>query len=109
MTDYTSTEHSYSLRLYLSHPAQVSAEAIEYLRMVCEKRLPLPALVEIIDLSRDPERLVRDHVVATPMLVKLSPPPVQKIIGNLGEMAKIAQVLGIEGDTLWQNGDDLRL
>jgi circadian clock protein KaiB len=108
MNHFMPPEPSYSMRLYLANQSQVPAQAIEYLKMICEKLLPGPAQVEVIDLSKDPDREERDGVVATPMLVKLSPPPVQKIIGNLGEMTKITQILGLEGDYLWRNGDDLK-
>ena len=44
---------------------------------------------------RDPRRVLSDSIQATPTLIKLSPAPVRKIIGDLGEEAKVLFALGL--------------
>ncbi len=49
-----------------------------------------------MDLLQDPRRVLNDHILATPTLIKLSPAPVRKIIGDLGEEAKVLLALGLQ-------------
>ena len=44
--------------------------------------------LEVVDLRQHPERAVKDAVVVTPTLVKLSPPPRAMLIGGLADIAK---------------------
>jgi circadian clock protein KaiB len=52
-----------------------------------------------VDILEDPRRVLSDHIVATPTLIKLSPAPVRKIIGDLGEEAKVLLALGLQQRT----------
>jgi len=45
---------------------------------------------------RDPQKALVDEVLLTPTLVKLSPKPVRKIIGNLNDMAAVLKAIGLE-------------
>ena len=49
-----------------------------------------------MDLLQDPRRVLNDHILATPTLIKLSPVPIRKIIGDLGEEAKVLLALGLQ-------------
>ena len=76
-----------------------SARAIANLSAICKNHLPDNHQIEIVDLLEDPRRVLSDHVVATPTLIKLSPAPVRKIIGDLGEEAKVLLALGLQQRT----------
>jgi circadian clock protein KaiB len=52
-----------------------------------------PDDVEIVDVLRAPERGLRDGVLVTPMLVRLTPPPERRILGNLSDRATLLGVL----------------
>lgn len=52
-----------------------------------------PDDVEIIDVLRAPERGLRDGVFVTPMLVRVSPGPERRILGNLSDPAVLDGVL----------------
>jgi circadian clock protein KaiB len=73
-----------------------SARAIANLSAICKNHLPDNHQIEIVDLLQDPRRVLSDHIVATPTLIKLSPAPVRKIIGDLGEEAKVLLALGLQ-------------
>src|SRR5260370_40290566 len=78
---------NFVFRLYVVDEGPSSARAIANLSAICEKHLPDNHQIEIVDLLQDP-RLLSDTILATPTLIKLSPAPVRKIIGDLGEEAK---------------------
>ena len=66
---------------------------------LCKKHLPDNHQIEIVDLLQDPRRVLSDKIVATPTLIKVSPAPVQKIIGDLSEEAKVLLALGLQQGT----------
>jgi circadian clock protein KaiC len=83
-------------RLYVVNEGPGSARAIANLSAICKTHLPDNHQIEIVDLLQDPRRVLTDKIVATPTLIKLSPAPVQKIIGDLSEEAKVLLALGLQ-------------
>ena len=83
-------------RLYVIDEGPGSARAIANLSAICRNHLPDNHQIEIVDLLQDPRRVLNDHILATPTLIKLSPVPVRKIIGDLGEEAKVLLALGLQ-------------
>ena len=83
-------------RLYVVDEGPSSVRAIANLSAICKKHLPDNHQIEIVDLLQDPRRVLTDSIQATPTLVKLSPAPVRKIIGDLGEEAKVLFALGLQ-------------
>ena len=83
-------------RLYVVDEGPSSARAIANLSAICKNHLPDNHQIEIVDLLQDPRRVLSDHILATPTLIKLSPAPVRKIIGDLGEEAKVLLALGLQ-------------
>ena len=83
-------------RLYVVDEGPSSARAIANLSAICKNHLPDNHQIEIVDLLQDPRRVLNDHILATPTLIKLSPAPVRKIIGDLGEEAKVLLALGLQ-------------
>jgi anti-anti-sigma regulatory factor len=88
-------------RLYVVDEGPGSARAIANLSAICKNHLPDNHQIEIVDLLQDPRRVLSDHILATPTLIKLSPAPVRKIIGDLGEEAKVLLALGLQQRTTW--------
>jgi circadian clock protein KaiB len=86
------------LRLYVAGRAPNSARAIMNLNSLCLEHFSDPYEIEIIDVLENPTLAIADHILATPTLVKVSPPPVQKIIGNLSEKSKVLMLLGLKED-----------
>jgi len=78
-----------------------SARAIANLSAICKNHLPDNHQIEIVDLLQDPRRVLSDSIQATPTLIKLSPAPVRKIIGDLSEEAKVLFALGLQQRTTW--------
>jgi circadian clock protein KaiB len=89
-----------SLRLYIAGRGPNSVRAIANLRAILQKHLALQHRLEIVDVLEQPERSLKDGVLVTPMLLKLSPEPKLKIIGDLSETANVLLALGIEDHLL---------
>ena len=53
------------------------------------------AEIKIIDLSEAPEDAISERVIATPTLVKVTPPPKRQIIGDLSDLERAVVSLGL--------------
>ena len=51
--------------------------------------------VEVVDVVERPELAERAGIVATPVLVRVSPLPRRSVIGDLGDLQAVADVLGL--------------
>lgn len=85
----------YRLRLYIAGSNLNSARAIEYVRGLCDALKPSVCNYEVIDLYQQPGLAKRDNVVAAPALVKIFPPPLRIFVGDLSDLGKVLNGLGI--------------
>jgi circadian clock protein KaiB len=90
-------EAHFKFRLYVAGDGPHSTQAIANLRALCHERLPERYEIEIVDVLRDPQRALDDHVMLTPMLVKLSPVPIRRIVGSLSRLEPVLEALGLTG------------
>jgi circadian clock protein KaiB len=85
----------FKFRLYVAGSSPNSAKAIANLRALCNEILQNRHEIEVVDVLKEPHRALKDGVLLTPMLVKLSPAPVSKIIGSLNDRQPVLQALGL--------------
>lgn len=84
------------LRLYVAGAAPNSLLAESNLRRLLQAS-GVGGSLEIIDCLAEPLRALRDGILVTPTLVRVSPQPEHTIIGTLNDAAKLGAALGIEG------------
>ena len=85
----------FKFRLYLVGDTQNSILAFVNLSALCKARLPSRFKIEVVDVLREPKRALTDGIFMTPTLIKLAPSPVQKVVGTLSDLDRIAEVLGL--------------
>jgi circadian clock protein KaiB len=90
----------YVLRLYVTGSTARSARAIETAREICDTHLKGRHELEIVDLYQCPEAAARAQIIAAPTLVKLSPDPLRRIIGDLSDRQRVLASLGLDVRTL---------
>lgn len=83
------------LRLYVAGNTRNSSQAIANLDALRASHLDARCEVEVIDVTRHPRRALDDGVLMTPMLVKVSPAPVRRIVGTLSEARIVLEALGV--------------
>ena len=81
------------LRLYIAGNAPNSVRAIANARAICEQHFTAAHQLEIVDLLLHPLRALADGIIVTPTLVRLSPTPVLRVIGNLSDAAQVLLAL----------------
>lgn len=81
------------LRLYITGATAPSQRAIENLEEICESDLRASYEVEVIDVLEHPHLAEEEKILATPTLVKRSPAPIRKVVGDLSDRAKVLDAL----------------
>lgn len=52
--------------------------------------------LEVVDVLREPERALEDGVLVTPTLIRQSPLPERRVVGNLRDRSALMTGLGID-------------
>ena len=85
------------VRLYVADREATAVRAIANLEAFCREFLPDRCELEIIDILREPQRGLNDSIMVTPTLIKLAPPPVRRIFGDLSNRGRLLDALGLTG------------
>jgi circadian clock protein KaiB len=88
-------EERYSLRLYVTGATPGSSRAIALIKDFCEQFLKGRYLLEVVDVYQQPALAEEERIVATPTLVRRSPGPLRRIVGNLSDPRRLQTALGI--------------
>jgi circadian clock protein KaiB len=81
------------LRLYVAGNAPNSLQAIENATAICTKHFAERYDLEIIDLLVEPQRGLDDAIIVTPTLLRVSPLPAHRFVGNLADTSRVILVL----------------
>ncbi len=91
-------DEPYYFRLYIAGANEPkSLRAIDNFHRLAE-RIPSDCDLDVIDIYEQLEEAEADRISATPTLVKVSPLPTQKIVGDLSDRDRVLAVLGIKPD-----------
>ena len=85
----------YILKLYISGHTPHSDRASTGLRRLCDESLAENYQLEVIDIIEQPQWAEHEKILATPMLIKESPLPICRIIGDFSDKDKVLLHLGI--------------
>ena len=87
-----------SLTLYIAGRTPRSERAIANLRRLGEKFLGGSYELLVIDAAEEPDAAEADRILATPTLIKTSPPPLRRITGDLSDPHRVLTGLQIQYD-----------
>ena len=83
----------YTLKLYVTGMTTRSTQAVAAVKDVCRDLLDGDYDLEVVDLYADPARAADEQVIVAPTLVRESPPPVRRLIGNLADPERVRKGL----------------
>ena len=86
---------SYVLRLYVAEQTEKSMAAFENLKKIAEEHLKDRYKIEVIDLLKNPQFAQGEDILAIPTLVRKTPLPIKKVIGDLSDVEKVLSGLDI--------------
>lgn len=84
------------LELFVIGHSQRSQTAVSNLRRILDESMPGEFDLKIIDVLEEPQAAEDSNIVATPTLIKRSPAPVSRLLGDLSATTSVLRGLGIE-------------
>lgn len=69
--------------------------ALTNAKQLCDEYFDARYELEVIDVFKQPAIAKEDEVLAVPTLIKRSPPPLRKIIGDLSDRERVMRGLDI--------------
>lgn len=90
----------YVLQLFVAGVLPNSIRAIENINSICEKYLIGRYELEIIDIHQQPSLALAADIIAIPALIKRSPLPEERMIGDLSDIESVLTGLHITKNIL---------
>ena len=84
----------YILKLYVTGVTPRSQAALKNLKNILGEDYKGVYSLKVIDVIKQPQLAEDDKILATPTLIKILPPPVARIIGDLSDREKV--LLGLD-------------
>jgi circadian clock protein KaiB len=85
----------YHLVLYVNGNSTSSEAAIANVREVCDALLGGEYSLDIIDIREEPSYIRSRDILVSPTLDKEEPAPARRIVGDLSDRERVAQLLAL--------------
>lgn len=82
------------LTLYVTGRTSRAERAIANLHHIAQSQVLGPCEVSVVDVLQQPELAEQNKIIATPTLIKSSPAPARRIVGDLSDLEEVALRLG---------------
>lgn len=83
----------YILHLFISSENPRSEKTLGNIHQLLEQGLTSPYTLKVIDISKNPEQAEINQVLVTPTLVRVTPKPVKRIVGQLDDIQRILHII----------------
>ncbi len=83
------------LTLYITGDTPRSQLAIANLKRICEEVLCCDYDLSVVDVIERPHLAEQERILATPTLIKTTPLPLRRVIGDLSDTKKVLMGLGL--------------
>lgn len=94
-----SEDREYIFRLYVAGSSPQSTRALTNLKAICESHLPGRYALTVVDLYEQKEAGRADRIVVLPTLIRHSPLPVRRLIGDLSRTEYVLEDLDLPTGT----------
>ncbi|MEZ4766676.1 MAG: circadian clock KaiB family protein [Calditrichia bacterium] len=85
----------YHFTLYILGLSVNSQNSLYNLKQMCELYLKDDYLMEIVDVLENPE-LAKQKILLRQLWLSISPDPVKRLVGDLGNWDRLIELLGID-------------
>jgi len=89
------SQQTWRLRLYVRGESPMTPATIDSVRAICEAYAAGDHELEIVDIDEQPERAADEQMIALPTLVRLSPEPVRRLVGDLTDQERVVIALNM--------------
>lgn len=87
--------NTYVLRLFIAGSTPRAKAAVMRVKSFCEKHLKDHYELDVIDIYQQPFFARDEQVIAAPTLIKKSPEPSRRLVGDFSKTDRVKSVLGI--------------
>jgi len=94
-----SQKRPYVLRLYVTGTTPQSLRAIANIKKICELHLKGRYELDVVDLYQQPQLARGEQIIAAPTLVKKSPLPQRRIVGDMSKSDRVLAGLDLQKKT----------
>ena len=84
-----------SFRLYISATSPISSRAVVNVRRFLDETLPGRHRLAVLNIADHVKDARADQVVASPTLLRVSPLPVRRFIGDMSDVERLRALLGL--------------
>ena len=84
------------LRLYVAGTNGISAFARANLERICREHVKTGYRIDVIDVLKDPAVAREQALIALPMVVRESPVPIRKLVGDMSNAERALFALRLE-------------
>ncbi|MBD2755642.1 circadian clock KaiB family protein [Spirosoma validum] len=88
-------EEPYILRLFVTGASSNSIRAITNIKQICDTYLADRYSLEIVDVHQQKQIAEQEQIIALPMLIKYSPLPRRRLIGDMSDTQHVLTGLGL--------------
>ena len=85
----------YDLHLYITGATPKSLSAVSNIKLICDTYLKGKYSLKIIDVYKQLEVAREEQLIALPLLVKRTPLPERRLIGDMSDTFKVLKGLGL--------------
>ena len=96
MTKRRAGRARFEFKLFLTGASERSRRALENIRRFCESELTGNYDLEVVDIYQQPALASRNQIFAAPTLIKTSPLPMRRLIGDMSDEQKVRVSLGLQ-------------
>ena len=86
---------AFRLVLYVAGPTPRSESARAALRWIAEGGVRERVEHSVVDVVEHPERAEEARILTTPTLVREEPLPTRRVVGDLGDVERVVEALGL--------------
>ncbi len=83
----------YQLKLFITGASPNSVKAVANIKLICEQYIKGNYTLEIIDMYQQPLLAQQEQIIALPLLIKLSPQPSRRLVGDMSDTKKVLKGL----------------
>ena len=91
----TTDEVYYELTLFVSGASALAGRAIANARRLCDLHCNGNYHLSVVDIHEDPGSLLTYNLLATPTLVKTTPGPPRRVVGDLSQRDRVVEALDL--------------
>jgi len=87
-------EEMWELILFVAEPENIGRQRVERLNQIFEKSLQNRYHIDLICLPENTEKAFQYDVIAVPTLIRLTPEPAVRIVGDFSDPSRLMSALG---------------